>query len=427
MNWKAFVLGISLGFAVAVVPACGPASNCGPNNCAGCCNIDATGKSTCVAAPANTNNQTCGNAGNACTDCTKNTNGSVTCNAATFQCTGGTGGGSGGGSGGGTGGGSGGCNSSNCNGCCAGNACIPLNQTSTVNCGANGAACATCGGGQNCTAGACVTPDGGGSTGGVGDGCNTASDCPNVPTVSGGGPTQCKKNALVLTTSGYVNGYAYPGGFCTRKCTSSTQCGTDGRCMYFLGFMGEAENICVPKCASKACRQGYMCVNFGSTTSPFEGCIVAGADGGFMDEFDAGTPATDYVMGSACGSDGQCQPPASGECLTPNGLLPDGGVSPYQGGSCTADCTMSTFDEWCGADGGACVPSAFSSSQGPIVFWTCEAKCNPQATSTCRTGYVCDQVYTSLPDYGICIPNCNNAGFGACSSGTCNATSGKCE
>lgn len=51
---------------------------CSPSNCGGCC---AAG--TCVNAPSNSNNSTCGSAGNACFDCTAT---SQTCNSTTYTC-----------------------------------------------------------------------------------------------------------------------------------------------------------------------------------------------------------------------------------------------------------------------------------------------------------------------------------------------------
>ena len=381
-------MGVSLGFLAAIAPSCGPAKNCGPANCAGCC--DAAG--TCVAGPANGNNTSCGTSGGS----------------------------------GGSGGGSGGCNSSNCNGCCAGSACIPLNSTSSITCGSNGSACQACGAGQNCSSGACVTPDAG-SSGGIGDACSVNGDCVNVPTTSGGGPAFCKKNAMVFDgVNTPTNGYAYPGGMCTRRCTSNTQCGTNGRCVFYLGFLGDMENVCLASCASAACRTGYICVNFGTTAQPLPLCIVAAPDGGLMDEWDAGRPANDNVMGQSCANDVACQPPASGTCIP--ALLPDGGQSGFPGGSCTADCSMATFDTFCGSDAGACVPSAYSTAQGPLVLWSCERLCNPlQGNTGCRTEYYCDAIYgTAYPDYGICTPKCTNAGI-TCPSGTaCNTTTGVC-
>lgn len=101
MNAKAISLGAVIGFILATVPSCGtPASNCGPNNCTGCCNAG-----TCVA-PDKLTDAACGSSGNACTNCSA---ASQTCNMTTKSCIGSvaTGGGTSGTGGGtsGTGGG----------------------------------------------------------------------------------------------------------------------------------------------------------------------------------------------------------------------------------------------------------------------------------------------------------------------------------
>jgi hypothetical protein len=222
------------------------------------------------------------------------------------------------------------------------------------------------------------------------------------------------------------NGYAYPGGYCTRRCYTQAQCGSTGKCIYYLGILGDMENICLSTCTGPgtqgSCRSGYICAPFGTSTGNL--CIVAGADGGYMDDFDAGPGANDNVMGQSCANDQACQPPASGSCI-PETF--DGGPTGYIGGSCTADCSMSVSDEWCGHDAGTCLPAAYSTQQGPLVIWGCERLCNPMNGNTgCRTSYVCELQNPSYPDYGVCHPNCTNAGY-QCPSGTCNATNGLCE
>jgi hypothetical protein len=311
-----------------------------------------------------------------------------------------------------------------CSGCCAGSTCIPLANTSAINCGINAAACAACGAGQICGGGYCLLPDGG-SIGGVGDSCNQPSDCVNVPTGNSGGPTFCKKNAMVFDGITLSTGYAYPGGYCTRRCTQDAQCGSGARCIYYLGLLGDLENICLAQCgpstAFPTCRPGYLCVSFGVASL----CVVAAPDGGIY-EWDAGRGANDNVMGMGCNNDATCQPPPSGAC-TP-ATYPDGGPTGYVGGSCSADCSMAVSDEWCGRDAGTCVPAAYSTSQGPLVLWSCERICNPlQGNTGCRSSYVCEQQYAQYPDYGVCTPSCTNAGY-VCPNGTsCTVGSGLCQ
>src|SRR5688572_2489009 len=63
MNFRMLALGASLGFLFAVVPSCGGGEKCGPSNCnSGCCDSD--GK--CVAT---VGDKACGASGNACVDC----------------------------------------------------------------------------------------------------------------------------------------------------------------------------------------------------------------------------------------------------------------------------------------------------------------------------------------------------------------------
>ena len=431
----------------------GGAATCNASNCAGCCS------GTACIQPTQTNVVNCGTGGQLCVTCS----GNQRCISG-ICTTPGTGGGSGGGLGGGAGGGSGGGSAGGAGGGSGGGSAGGTGGGTAGGSGGGaaggtgggaaggtgggaaggtggGAAGGTGGGAAGGTGGGAAGGAGGGSAGGAGGGggtvfydggigapCTSAANCPNVPTVAGGGPTFCKTSSLVWTEQGgQGTGYTYPGGFCTRRCTSSTQCGSNARCMYYLGFLGEAENICMPTCASTGCRPGYICVDFGNTTV-IDACIVASADGGIPPLWDAGRPANDNVMGGACTTDTACQPPLMGWCISPSGLLPDGGASPYVGGSCSGDCTMSTFDDFCGPTTGACLPAAYSTAQGPLVFWSCERYCDPAATSTgCRTQYQCEQVYTSDPNYGYCFPRCTNPNFGACPTGTtCQTSSGKC-
>jgi hypothetical protein len=93
--------------------------------------------------------------------------------------TGGTGGTGGAGGAGGAGGGGGGvvCNANTCSGCCTPAGCVPLQNTTVIQCGINGSACVACPGDQSCTVGACGGGSGGsggaGGSGGSGGGGGT--------------------------------------------------------------------------------------------------------------------------------------------------------------------------------------------------------------------------------------------------------------
>jgi hypothetical protein len=286
----------------------------------------------------------------------------------------------------------------------------------------NGGACNPCGLRQSCTNGACTNSDAGIGT--IGAACSTSNDCTAVPTVAGGGPPICKGQALILDDSfNYQTGYAYPGGMCTRRCTSDTQCGAGSICAFYGGYWGEVDSICLPNCNSSACRPGYVCTNFGGTIGNF--CLVAAADGG-VPSYDAGAPAVGNVMGQACSLDSVCRPPSSGACA--KATLPDAGPSGFPNGYCYGNCSMYPDDTYCG-NNGICYPQIDQYLTGPAWVWTCGGKCDPLATTTgCRTGYWCDQIYGSAaPNDGLCEARCTNAGITCPGGTTCNATTGACQ
>lgn len=429
MNYRVLALGVVAGFLIALAPSCGGAT-CGPANCKGCC--DANKK--CVD-PGNTN-QTCGASGNACKACLAN----ETCQAG--QCTAGSGGGSGGG-GGGSGGGSGGgggtstCDSSTCpNGCCSQGLCLPGNAQ--ANCGSGGQACSDCNAttGATCVNKSCQVVDAG-SSGNIGEPCNGPADCPGVPTGGQGGPTICKKNQFVLTPTGVVTGTPYQDGYCTRRCYSGTQCGTGYRCGFFMGFAGEAENVCYKGCSAQTdCRAGYICLGPIYNDAPQNLCVPANLPDGGWAEFDAGPEVADGVIGKDCGSNADCQgTSAYGRCN--KGTLPDGGPSGFGTGYCTADCTMTAEDSFCGtSDGGTfCTAIAFADgANGPLVTWECRKGCGGDPDGGCKAGYSCGNDVFSQK---ICEVNCDNTpnvcgsqgcfNSWGCFSSTCNATTHTCQ
>lgn len=142
------VAGFVLGLALA---ACGGGTpSCSAANCGGCCDSDGKCQPGNEPLACGTNAGSCGRCG-AGTECKNGT-----CTAT------GTGGGSGGG-GGAT------CSPANCSGCCDVSGFCQQGITAGA-CGVNGTLCATCGGGQVCQFGSCVTGSGGGAGGGTGGG-----------------------------------------------------------------------------------------------------------------------------------------------------------------------------------------------------------------------------------------------------------------
>ncbi|MBX7099206.1 MAG: hypothetical protein K1X89_15955, partial [Myxococcaceae bacterium] len=325
------------------------------------------------------------------------------------------GGGMGGGTGGsgGAGGGAAACAQTCTSGCCNGSTCTAFANQSATSCGSSGAACTACGSGQSCLSGTCTAP-----AGSIGGTCSTSASCTNVPggNITVGATTY--PSTVYCKTSQDIGGAPYPGGFCSRKCLSSTDCGANAVCILGFGFTGEADNFCSPRCGAgqPPCRTGYNCVISGTTSF----CLLAGKDGGLFDEYDAG-PKGIAAAGGPCTLDGTCRPPDTGACI--KATLSDGGPSGYTGGSCTADCTMAVDDAFCGPNGRCDLYLDVDSTidpHGVFVFGLCSAACNADGGSPgCRTGYTCDT--------GQCVPKCTNAGA-ACGAGrTCNTSTGRCQ
>lgn len=403
MNYKALALGSVVGFLVAVAPSCGGGGSTSSGGGSG-----SKGGGTASASGGGTSTSSGGGVGSS--------GGGVGSSG---------GGGTSSSGGGGTSSSGGGSSSScgSCSGCCAGAACIPLINQSKQNCGSNGAACMGCGTGQNCVNGTCTTPpmpDGG--VGGIGAACGQASDCSNVPTgnITYGGQT-FTSNVYCKTVQD-VGGAPYPGGFCTKKCLVSSNCGTNGVCLLGLGFTGEADNFCSPKCGANApCRTGYNCVQVGTGITA---CLLASKDGGIFDEYDAGPNGAPGITGAACSDDMNCRPPDTGACI--KATLPDGGPTGYPGGSCISECTMSGSDSYCGV-GGSCGlyldEDLTIDPRGVFIYGLCTQDCDAGVgvvgQGNCRTGYTCSG--------GSCRPRCDNAGAACPQGATCNTTTGACQ
>lgn len=398
MNWRFLTLGAALGFAVAFAPSCGD-SKCGPTNCTGCCGED--GK--CVEQANAGLNSTCGQSGNQCADCTK-TAGQVCVNSACVP--GGTGTGTGGGNGAGgngtTGGGTGGSGTgggSDCAGCrLPSGTCAPGNTI--TNCGSSGEACVACQTGELCTNNKCQNAA---PNAVPGDPCNTDNDCSTMHLsdfdLQVNVKPYCKKVSVTLGAPAFP----YPNGYCTKRCIDSTDCDEGGaddksQCGYFLGQVGELENICFGACTGQAneCRPGYACLIVDEEPKVLGVCYPVSADGGLPD-IDAG-PGFGGAAAGACTGNADCRPPDNFGCI------PQQSDGTYPDGMCTANCGASMSDAWCG-ENGVCAPALYrDNAYGFIVQWACAQGCGVLSDGgvgitfpdggpfpDCRTGYSCER------------------------------------
>ena len=117
---------------------------------------------------------------------------------------------------------------------------------STTNCGSNGGVCTSCGAGQACLSGSCLTTDGG--AGQVGTACTADSQCAAL-----GADHVCKKK----TSTGAND---YQDGYCTRSCKVDLDCPTKALCLGPQPGYGENDSVCWARCTSpQECRTGYDC------------------------------------------------------------------------------------------------------------------------------------------------------------------------
>ena len=225
----------------AVVPSCGGTSECGPDNCTGCC--DASNK--CVPASASNSNSACGKGGATCSDCVAK---NQVCEQTTFVCVPGgttTGGGSGttGGGDGTTGGGSG--TTGGGTGTTGGGTGTTGGGTGTTACNVASQTCT--GAGEQCMP---TTADLNGIC--VSAACNTRTqDCPNNQACVIG-PTssdistltrQCVPAGTKLRGEACneqmvecAKGLQCFQGQCQKFCNQDTDCDTGGSCAFFVGY-----------------------------------------------------------------------------------------------------------------------------------------------------------------------------------------------
>jgi Cys-rich repeat protein len=190
----------------------------------------------------------------------------------------------------------------------------------------------------------------------VGSSCAVDADCPTG---------QC---ALDET----ITGTHYPGGYCTGRCNSDSDCGVRGLCV--PGVLNRVGS-CALRCDtdSDCMRDGYRCR----------------APGGVGRCAPGPKPLPDGVVGNACSTDDDCGG-APMSCTTKLGIGAPGGY-------CSQRCAV---DSDCG-EGGVCVSGVGIIT---VLAGICVKGCTPPAG--CRPGYACNPVGgQSGEEKGVCTPD----------------------
>ncbi len=424
---------------------------CGPDNCSGCC----TEAGDCLPS-ASQSKSSCGAEGAACKPChvagfTCSERGTcVPDDTQTLACSADT-----------------------CVGCCDGTVCIPHLEQSEAVCGALGAACASCLGNATCVQGDCVTPvqdaggcgaagesccpsfmcdqglsclfgvcqpgvqqDGGTSDAGVKDGgmpdsgTDAGTDAGTGGTLPIGEPctqsAQCASNLCRI-----VN---FPGGYCTRACSSDGECGAGATCG--IDPHNAPARICLKTCAQagtpSGCRPDYVCekrAHPAGTPACVPGCTSVVNCGGASacdargfccgnEGFACCGGSTCNGPGTGCGTEGYCQPMAGGvgaactgdgDCQS-NDCITQQANGSWSGGYCTLQC------------GGQSCPSGAVCSTGFSTAICLDTCAQAGSQSDCRQGYVCDLGWAPG---AVCVYACTSAsqcsanGTVGCQGGFC--------
>ena len=329
------------------------------------------------------------------------------------------------------------CNADTCVGCCDGVNCLPYLEQNESACGAIGQACASCLGGAQCIQGACtiLEPKDAGTCGAQGEGCCPSFMCDaglqclfgvcqpeatqdaghdagtpdagmqdaGTPDAGSGGTlpigepctqsAQCASNVCRI-----IN---FPGGYCTRTCTTNAECGAGATCG--TDPANASARICLKTCAeagtTSGCRPDYVCekrAHPNGTPACVPGCTsqvsCSGASAcdsrGFccgLSGFACCEGSTCTEAGTGCGTDGYCEPMAGGvgAACTGNGDCQTGFCQQqtsglWTGGYCTLQC------------GAQSCPSGSVCSTGFSTAICLDACAQAGSQSDCRPGYVCD-------------------------------------
>lgn len=181
-------------------------------------------------------------------------------------------------------------------------------------------------------------------------------------------------------------------GYCTRACTTTSQCGIGGTCV----SSGDGEGLCLGNCGTEGeCRAGFQCA--GAVMLP-----VFGSPGACLPMRPADMLA-DGVAGRSCSDDAECP---GGQCATRNLLGTE-----YPDNYCTARCYE---DSHCGA-GGVCLLPLGSFDPGYCLL-ACEThddcprdgyRCWAMNDGT-RLFHACYPGADPLPDHSVGLP-CDDA------------------
>lgn len=300
------------------------------------------------------------------------------------------------------------CSSGTCAGCCSGTTTnsVCVTAPSATNCGAKGSVCISCAVGEACVEGACKKQSDAGLVQRIGDACRGDADCEGL-----GDGVVCRRK----TSTGSAT---YTSGYCTKVCADETECPVGSSCIDLQPGYGETESLCLRRCSvapGDGCRSpGYACYSLGPGLAA---CWLSP-----LPPLDAGPPAD--RIGSGCMTHADCRnPPVDGVCFPDT--LPDGGLSSFVGGYCSAPCTDSAH---CASDGGA---RCFEFVQAGKMATSCLQACSTPGTGRgeCRSGYVC--LPLRLADGGVdpvgwCGPACGNPNV-KCAGSTLCKSNGYCQ
>ena len=325
------------------------------------------------------------------------------------------------------------CNASNCDGCCDDTAQC-FKGTSSEACGARGATCAVCAGGQACAkidlnaefGGACT----GGTTGGGGGATGGGSGGGGGGTTGGGGGATgggSGSDGGTCNATSCANGCCTAAGVCITNTTPS-RCGTGGAtcssCM-----MGNT-------CVSGACAPctGCIDINTGTCQGGMSG-TQCGKMGGFCQTCDSAAGQT--CQGGTCFGGTTCNATTCQGCCDGNNCrLPNTYTNAQCGqGAPGAACVTCLAGAMCdAADAGMCFGGGGTGGGGggfPGLDGGFGAGCT---TSTdCSAGECCDSFPPILG--GACIPANTDCEFGGANAlicaiigpCSCNGTTQACE
>lgn len=313
------------------------------------------------------------------------------------------------------------CNASNCQGCCAGNACVA--GSSPTECGLGGQQCINC----QAVGGACLSA---GGQGGVceSQGSCSPETCPGCcignSCLQGTDPNECGINGQICENCSALGGACVgsPGGF-GGFCENSNLCGP-GSCP------GCCEGTaCLPGFDPTACggfgNQCTDCTQFNETCSGGPGggqCIGTQPTCGPQNcpGCCAGDTCLQGSDSGACGTNGQL----CADCTSLNETCSGGGFDGgFGGGACVKEpppvcnaatcptgccdgtlCLPGNLDSFCGKGGGVCTNCGASSK-------TCTAQACVAGVPTCNAANCqgcCDQSNTCQP--GFIDSQCGESG-----------------